>query len=209
MKLSRRQTLALGGSFALALGVRAQGAAPVVIEMAGTARGEHVWFTPHGLAIEPGSTVRFVNNDPVNAHTATAYHPDLSGRPRRIPRGAEAWDSGFLMPGDTFEVRLTMPGVYDYYCRPHEYAGMAGRILVGTPSHPFGRSPPWSIREFPRPFCKPCPPWRRSWLQGPSCTQTGHERAACPLPGTCTAPCGTGRSQPGRRRARGRGDCGA
>ena len=24
-----------------------------------------------------------------------------------------------------------MPGVYDYYCVPHEHAGMVGRIVVG------------------------------------------------------------------------------
>ncbi|MDA7965440.1 plastocyanin/azurin family copper-binding protein, partial [Ruegeria sp.] len=28
---------------------------------------------------------------------------------------------------------LTIPGVYDYYCLPHEAAAMVGRIVVGTP----------------------------------------------------------------------------
>ena len=36
------------------------------------------------------------------------------------------------MPGEAFEVMLTEPGVYDYYCVPHEHAGMVGRIVVGA-----------------------------------------------------------------------------
>lgn len=43
------------------------------------------------------------------------------------------WDSGFLLPEESFEVRLDHPGVYDYYCIPHEHAGMVGRIVVGRP----------------------------------------------------------------------------
>lgn len=102
--------------------------------MSGTARGEHVWFRPQGLAVSPGTTLRFVNRDPGNSHTATAYHPDLFDRPRRIPEGATSWDSGFLLPDETFEVTLEELGVYDYYCLPHEIAGMVGRIVVGQPS---------------------------------------------------------------------------
>ena len=30
-----------------------------------------------------------------------------------------------------FDVTLTAPGVYDYFCTPHEAAGMVGRIVVG------------------------------------------------------------------------------
>ena len=29
-----------------------------------------------------------------------------------------------------------MPGVYDYFCAPHEAAGMVGRIIVDQPSGP-------------------------------------------------------------------------
>ena len=101
--------------------------------MSGTARGEHVWFTPQGLAIAPRGTLRFVNRDRGNSHTATAYHPDIFGRPRRVPQGATPWDSGPLLPGESFEVTLERPGVYDYYCQPHEMAGMVGRIVVGEP----------------------------------------------------------------------------
>ena len=55
----------------------------------------------------------------------------------RIPEGATPWDSGFLVnPGDHFDVTFSVDGVYDYYCLPHEEAGMVGRIVVGKPIGP-------------------------------------------------------------------------
>ena len=65
-------------------------------------------------------------------------HPGRSGpaKRRRIPDAAAPWDSDFLLPGDTFDITLTAPGVYDYYCLPHEMAAMVGRIVVGTPEDP-------------------------------------------------------------------------
>lgn len=135
MKLGRRHFLFLGGGSLVALAapmlVRASPVA--VIEMKGTTRGEHVWFTPQGLAVAPRTLLRFVNRDPGNGHTATAYHPAIYDRPLRIPVGADPWDSGFLLPDEAFEVTLTVPGVFDFYCQPHEHAGMVGRIVVGRP----------------------------------------------------------------------------
>jgi hypothetical protein len=76
-----------------------------------------------------------------NVHTATAYHPRNDHHSLRIPERAVPWDSGFLVnPGDHFEVTLTVPGVYDYYCAPHEAAGMVGRIIVGRPIGPGAES---------------------------------------------------------------------
>lgn len=108
---------------------------PVVIEMRSDTSGAHVWFDPVGLFVEPGTTVRWVVRQ--NVHTATAYHPKNDQHPLRIPEGAAPWDSGFLVnPGSHFDVTLTVPGVYDYYCMPHEAAGMVGRIVVGKASGP-------------------------------------------------------------------------
>lgn len=86
---------------------------------------------PIGLHVEPGTTIRFENRS--GAHTTTAYHPD-NGRDLRIPAGAEPWDSGLMARrGQVFEVTLSVPGVYDYYCLPHEAMGHVGRIIVGDP----------------------------------------------------------------------------
>lgn len=135
MMSPRREFLGFGGGVLAALLVprRSAAAAVAVIEMRGTARGERIWFSPEGLAVAAGTTIRFINRDPGNSHTATAYHPSLYGRTRRIPAAATPWDSDFLLPGDMFEIKLSVPGVYDYYCIPHEMGGMAGRIVVGQP----------------------------------------------------------------------------
>lgn len=131
----RRQVLRAGLGGAL-IGLAAPAllrAAPESVEIAMSGRdfGAAVWFDPIGLRVEPGTEIRWTNRDAGNVHTATAYHPSLFGRRRRIPSGAEPWDSDFLAENETFVVTLRAPGVYDYYCQPHEHAGMIGRIVVG------------------------------------------------------------------------------
>ncbi len=133
MILSRRNILQIGGGFlaALPLGTMRVGAdEPLDIEMRGNADGSLVWFAPIGLLIQPGQTVRWINKDPGNSHTTTTYHPDNDGRPLRIPSGAKSWNSDYLLPEESFSIVLTLPGVYDYFCVPHEHAGMVGRIVV-------------------------------------------------------------------------------
>jgi plastocyanin len=97
--------------------------------------GSKVWFDPVGVLVAPGTTIRWVVKE--NVHTTTAYHPKNDRHSLRIPEGAAPWDSGYLVnPGNHFEVTLTVPGVYDYYCIPHEAAGMVGRIIVERPLGP-------------------------------------------------------------------------
>ncbi len=111
---------------------RAAFAAPQthIIGMESDALGSKVWFDPIGLHVQLGDTIRWVLNN--NVHTVAAYHPENAGHALRIPAGAAPWDSGYLVnQGDSFEVTLTVPGVYDYYCAPHEFSGMVGRIVVG------------------------------------------------------------------------------
>lgn len=123
--------------------------------------GGRVWFDPVGLWIEPGTTVRWVNE--ANVHTATAYHPANDTHALRIPENAEPWDSGYLVnPGDNFEIVLTEPGVYDYYCAPHEAAGMVGRLIVGAPTGPGGRPFDWFTDD----------PSRSHWKRVPEAART-------------------------------------
>jgi hypothetical protein len=51
--------------------------------------------------------------------------------------------------GAYFDVTFTVEGVYDYYCLPHEAAGMVGRIVVGQPSGP-GALPVRLLQESAR-----------------------------------------------------------
>ena len=147
---SRREFIAAGGlalagtglgasralRVAALLGARADPSAAVqVIAMRSDPTGSWVSFDPIGLYAEMGTTVRWIVR--ANVHTTTAYHPNNDHHPLRIPAGAAPWDSGYLVhPGDHFEVTLTVPGVYDYFCTPHEAAGMVGRIVVGPPGGP-------------------------------------------------------------------------
>ncbi|WP_229006276.1 cupredoxin domain-containing protein [Roseibium aggregatum] len=143
MMMRRRQFLSMGGGLvAPSLVPRGLRASSVeLVEMRGTARGERIWFGPNGLAVAPGTIVRFVNRDKGNSHTATCYHPAKFDRLRRIPAAAAPWDTGFLLPGESAEIVLEAPGVYDYYCVPHEMAAMVGRIVVGRPGDPGWEGP--------------------------------------------------------------------
>lgn len=136
---TRRSILEAAGGLLLGTVVREARAAPssarvLQIHMRSDTTGAMVGFDPVGVLLEPGSAVRWVCD--ANVHTTTAYSPGNANHSQRIPLAAKAWSSGFLMPGQHFEVELTVEGVYDYYCAPHEQAGMVGRLIVGRPSGP-------------------------------------------------------------------------
>jgi plastocyanin len=136
--MARRTVLQAGGwvaGLALLGAPVGSGAASIVeIRMRGNADGSAVWFDPIGVLIGPGQTVRWINTDRGNSHTSTAYHPTNTGHPQRIPEAAEPWNSDYLLPDQAFELQFTVTGVYDYFCIPHEEAGMVGRIIVGSPT---------------------------------------------------------------------------
>src|SRR5918997_7054698 len=71
-------------------------------------------FNPAQLNVAPGTTVRFVNNDP-EPHTATADNG--------------VFDTGILQPGSSFEVLLDGSGTVTYHCELHPH--MQGSIVVG------------------------------------------------------------------------------
>jgi len=79
-----------------------------------------VTFEPGDREIEAGTTVTWINQSNLN-HTVT------SG-----PLGEHdgQFDSGNLTPGEQYEYTFSTPGVYPYYCRPHELEEMAGTIFV-------------------------------------------------------------------------------
>lgn len=140
---TRREFLRAGGILAAGLLIANRTSASVIqsgggsiveIGMKSDLMGSHVWFDPIGLLIKPGQTVRWICVE--NVHTVTAYHPSNGNRSLRIPEKAAPWDSGFLQPGGKFEYTFTEEGVYDYFCLPHEGAGMVGRIIAGRPSGP-------------------------------------------------------------------------
>ncbi|RYF38701.1 MAG: hypothetical protein EOO27_50375 [Comamonadaceae bacterium] len=123
------------------------------------------YFDPAGIRIAPGDTVRWVQ---INGfHSITAYHPRNDNHELRIPASAQPWDSDILLAasplrGATFERTFMVPGVYDYFCRPHEMAGMVGRIVVGDPgdgpgTKPFGYAPSANWKPVPEAARKAFP----------------------------------------------------
>jgi len=84
----------------------------------------------------------------------------------RIPEAAQLWDSKYLLPAHTFEITLTMGGVYDYFCLPHEIAGMVGRIIVGKAAGP-GTLPFDYFKDEPD---------KRSWRPVPKLAQEAFPR---------------------------------
>jgi plastocyanin len=134
--LSRRAVLRIGGLVLAGSAFPSRAAEAADIHMVGDANGSVVRFAPRGLLVSPGATIRWLNADPGNAHTSTAFHPQNMDHPLRIPPGAKPWNSDYLLPDESFAVRLSMPGVYDYFCIPHEMAGMVGRIVVAAHGAP-------------------------------------------------------------------------
>ncbi len=110
-------------------------------------------FEPDRLVIAPGDTVRWEIEN--GLHNTVAFHPgdehtahhddvDEAGeRPLRIPPEAKPWESEHLRtPGEAFEYTFTVEGVYNYFCHPHEFEGMVGVIVVGSPTPGPGLEPP-------------------------------------------------------------------
>ena len=156
--LTRRALLSAGGL--LAAGLAWADTAVVEIHMRSDSDGSRVGFDPVGLLIQPGQTLRWICD--ANYHTTAAYHPDNAGHSLRIPREAKPWSSDVLQPGEHFDVTLTVPGVYDYFCAPHEQGGMVGRIIVGVASGPGSLPFDWYKGRPEAKDWVPVPPTARS-----------------------------------------------
>jgi hypothetical protein len=75
-------------------------------------------YTPFDVRIEVGDTVEWRNADPT-VHTVTASRGEFT--------------SGSMRQGQLFRATFTVPGVYPYFCEPHEQ--MRGTVsVVGPPS---------------------------------------------------------------------------
>jgi plastocyanin len=94
-------------------------------------------FDPEDLEVKVGQTVTWVN-DSSEAHTVTALQDE-------IPSSAEYFSSGgfssqdearsnlsegLVTEGEEFKWTFEEPGIYRYYCIPHQDDGMQGTIEV-------------------------------------------------------------------------------
>jgi len=87
-------------------------------------------FIPETLIIYVGDTVIWFNSsDLVHTVTADPEKQKVEGSVI-LPAKAKAFDSGKLNPGKKFLHVFTEPGLYKYFCKPHEAIKMVGYIRV-------------------------------------------------------------------------------
>lgn len=139
--VNRRQFLraGLGGAAAASVGTAtAQEATTHTVEMT-----DQLVFDPAVLTIQPGDTVVWETVGSIG-HSVTAYEAEIPGEAVYFASGGfESEDaarnsyragepaSGDVTEGMSYEHTFEVAGTYDYFCIPHESAGMVGTIQVG------------------------------------------------------------------------------
>ncbi|WP_251343109.1 cupredoxin domain-containing protein [Haloplanus halophilus] len=96
-------------------------------------------FEPARITVAPGEEVVWYNNS-VRAHSVTAYDEGIPEGAEYFATGGydsaeaarEAWDGmhGAITNGQTYRHTFEVPGRYNYFCIPHERAGMVGTVVV-------------------------------------------------------------------------------
>lgn len=94
-------------------------------------------FVPDTFEVAVGETVTWENVGSVE-HSVTSYEDDIpedaayfaSGDFDSESAARNAWPDGSIAGGETYEHTLDTAGEYQYFCIPHEGAGMKGTITV-------------------------------------------------------------------------------
>jgi plastocyanin len=95
-------------------------------------------FDPASLTVAPGDTVVWETVGSVG-HSVTAYEDRIpeeaeyfaSGRFDDEGTARNSYPEGDVGAGETFEHTFETEGEYEYFCVPHESAGMVGSVTVG------------------------------------------------------------------------------
>jgi plastocyanin len=80
--------------------------------------GGNLTFEPSDITISAGETVHFVNNMLPPHNIIVEGRPDLSR------------ESLMFSPGESQDILFADPGDYEFFCGPHQGAGMVGTIHV-------------------------------------------------------------------------------
>ena len=118
--------LAIAASLALLPNPAKAANNPVVIKMS----DKQPFYAPEKVAIKVGDTVQWVNGGETVHTVSTSAANAQNPKDTSMPKGATAFDSGFIPPGGDYSYTFTVPGTYRYFCLPHEKAGMVGVIVV-------------------------------------------------------------------------------
>lgn len=135
--MRRRRVLATLGSALVAgsAGCAAVGTGGVDGDVGMTA----VAFEPATITVSAGDEVVWYNNS-ARAHSITAYEDGIPTEAAYFATGGydseaaarEAWDgmNGAITNGQRYAHTFEVPGTYNYFCIPHERAGMVGKVVV-------------------------------------------------------------------------------
>jgi plastocyanin len=99
-----------------------------------------VAYTPPEFTVSVGDEVVWQNTSS-RGHTVTAYEDSIPDDAEFFASGgydseSEARDQfgselgGLIDSGDAYTYTFEVPGTYEYFCIPHEQAGMVGTIVV-------------------------------------------------------------------------------
>ena len=86
---------------------------------------DNTCFAPNPVTISIGGTVTWDNSDGAAGHTAS-YGANLSD-----PEWGSVWDSGLIMPGQSYTTpagTFDVAGSYNYFCMVHPW--MQGTVIV-------------------------------------------------------------------------------
>ena len=87
-------------------------------------------FQPSSLTVPHGATVSWKNAGQTT-HTVTGDPAKaINNTDAALPSGAQAWDSGSVAGGQSFSHTFDVPGIYKYFCVPHESIGMVATVTV-------------------------------------------------------------------------------
>ena len=87
-------------------------------------------YVPEKITVKVGTTVEFRNTGQVVHDVTTDASIAQDKADVSLPPDAKPFDSGFIMPGQSWSYTFTVPGRYLYACIPHEKDRMIGEVLV-------------------------------------------------------------------------------
>jgi plastocyanin len=97
-------------------------------------------FTPSALDVTVGDTIRWTLVQ--GTHTTTSMI---------VPNGAATWNYQFTGPGDQFDYKVTVAGMYGYLCSFH--GGMGGEFSATASTAAVSQlDNTTSLKAFPNPF---------------------------------------------------------
>jgi plastocyanin len=136
--MRRRRVLATLGS-AFAAGTAGCGAGGTLGGVDADVGMTAVAFKPATITVTVGDEVVWHNNS-ARAHSITAYEDGIPADAAYFATGGydseadarDAWDgmNGAITNGETYAHTFEVPGTYNYFCIPHEQAGMVGQVVV-------------------------------------------------------------------------------